>query len=195
MRITHPTINVPERVQTWIAAAQQVDQTADDRNQIKDQVDWNGFQSIEGSKDQLERVSGSFDANGARDLNVTLTSTENFWRSRVKISAEREGDREHYTVTNQHPKDPEMFDYRAKFSKNLTTGAVENLEVRNGTSSLPELLKQWSSEPSSLAVLAGAGAVTGAASYLMQASLPITAAAALGGAVMAGFFLASNSHI
>ena len=88
-----------------------------------------------------------------------------------------------------------MFDYRAKFSKNLTTGAVENLEVHNGSAGVPELFKQWSSEPSSLAILAGAGAATGAASYLMQGSLPMTAAAALGGAVLAGFFLASNSHL
>lgn len=184
--------SLPERVQAWVESARQNDQSKGDRNPAVDRLDWSGPEPS--GREGLVRARGSFDQYGPRKLDLTVSNYDLFWRSEIKVTGRRTENYEEYTVRQRHHSDPEAFDFRASFRRNLVSGEVENMNYRPGPATGVELVRELLNDRTSLAVMAGTGLVTGAIGYAAGGGGGLAAAAAVG-ILAAGAFVAGNNLV
>lgn len=172
--------NLPQQVETWLQQVRQADQSAADRNPRPDRVDLTAPGLALGQEeDRITRARAGFDHRGTLGASLTVdTHLDAFWISEAKVKVQREGDWEHVKVSLHHPRDPQMFDYRANYSRHLDSGEVKDAQVFPGPPQGLELVREILTDKTSQWTMAGGGAVGALAGSL----LGVGWAGALGGA-------------
>jgi hypothetical protein len=185
---------LPRRVQAWVEAARKLDQSPADRDPDLDEVRWDGPRPSAQQREGLEKVEARFDERGPARLRLTAIHYDHFWTSEVRVVAQRHGEYEDYTVRQRHSHDPESFDFRATYRRNLNTGQVENFDYRPGPPQGMERVSELLHDRQSLAVMGVAGLVMGGAGYVV-AGLPGMAVGAALGILGGGSFVAGNNLV
>ena len=158
---------LPAQVNAWLAQARQADGSATDQDARPGCVSLRGTSSFE--EDRLIRAEAQFDEAGAVSANLLVDAHEHpFYSNELTIRVRRQGDLEKVSVRSHHPRDPELFDYRASYSRNLNNGEVQDFELRPGPPRGLELAAEIMGNRECQINLAG-GAMLGTISGLVTA--------------------------
>ena len=160
---------LPAQVNAWLAQVRQADGGPTDRDARADRVSLRGTPSLE--EDRILRAEAHFDQAGAVQARLEVDAHEHpFYSNELTIQVNRLGDRESVTVRSHHPRDPEVFDYRASYTRDLKSGEVQNFVLRPGPPHGLELTAEILGNRDCQIALAG-GAVLGGLSGFCTAAL------------------------
>lgn len=159
--------DIPARVNAWLAQTRKADGSAQDRDARPDSVDFEGAPSYE--EDRILSAKAQFDGRGTVQADLMVDVHEHpFYSNELTIRVRREGDLEKVTVRSHHPRDPEMFDYRASYARNAESGAIQDFQLRPGPPHGLELAREIFTNRECQLNLAG-GAVLGSFSGVITA--------------------------
>ncbi|MBN9414271.1 hypothetical protein ABS71_10830 [bacterium SCN 62-11] len=151
--------DIPARVNAWLAQTRKADGASQDRDARPDFVQFEGPPSFE--EDRIVSARAQFDSRGTVQADLMVDAHEHpFYSNELTIRVRRQGDLEQVSVRSHHPRDPEMFDYRASYARNVQSGEVQNFELRQGPPHGMELAREIFSNRECQINLAG-GAVLG----------------------------------
>ncbi len=150
--------DLPARVSGWLAQTRQADGSPADRDARPDCVDLEGVPSYE--EDRVVRAQAQFDQGGTVRADLTVDALEHpFYSNEVTVRVRREGDLERVTVRSHHPRDPQMYDYRASYARDAQ-GGLRDFVLRPGPPRGMELTREILSNRECQVNL-GAGALLG----------------------------------
>ncbi|MBT9586651.1 hypothetical protein IV102_25130 [bacterium] len=182
--------NLPQQVQSWLQQVRQADQSAADRDLRPDRVDLTAPGLALGQdEDRVTRARAGFDRRGTLGASLTVdTHLDAFWISEAKVKVQREGDWEQVQVSLHHPRDPQMFDYRASYARHLDSGEIRDAQVVPGPPEGLELVREIFTDKTSQLTMAGGGAVGALAGSLLGVGLAGPLGGAAAGAGLAYLF-------
>ncbi|MBS2035577.1 hypothetical protein JST97_11365 [bacterium] len=160
---------MPARVNAWLAQARQADGSPEDRDHRPNQVSLSGTPSLD--EDRLIEAEAHFDDQGALQARLVVDAHEHpFYSNEITIRVRRQGDLEKVSLRSHHPTDPQFFDYRASYARDLKSGEIQDFCLRPGPPQGLELAAEIFSHRECQLTLAGS-AVLGTVSGLCTAAL------------------------
>lgn len=159
--------DIPARVNAWLAQTKKADGAAEDRDLRP------GFVRLQGNpdfdEDRLLKADAQFDGASTVSADLLVDAHEHpFYSNELAIRVRRQGDLEQVTVRSHHPRDPKMFDYRASYARDVTSGQVQDFVLRQGPPQGLELAREILSNRNCQLTIGGA-AVLGAFSGVITA--------------------------
>jgi len=182
--------DLPARVNYWLGQAKQADQGQSDRDVRPDFVDYQGTPAF--SQDRLLRARAQFDAAGTVQADLLMDAYEQpFYPNELTVQVRRQGDLEKVAVRSHHPRDPEMFDYRASYSRDVKSGEVRDYVFNpgppQGLALVHEVLTNRECQIN-MGVFTGLGGVSGVITgAILGAPMGVSALAGAGLGLLAGY--------